>query len=341
MSTSLAAELMGEYGLLCRTELQDYLENGEPRRHLYGPAAEYPRRGGRSLRASICIASACAFGARPELAVKTACAIELLHSAFLVHDDLEDESEERRGQPTLHMLYGNSVAINVGDALAVMALKPLLDNVALLGPRLALSIIEEAQQMARETIEGQAIELGWRADNNTGLCGDDYLNMVLKKTCWYTTIFPCRVGAIIGRRSASDLDRFVRFGYFLGAAFQIQDDLLNLVGDAERYGKELNGDLLEGKRTLPLIHLLEHVAPEARAMLEGVLSLPRSARTAHEVLLIREQMDRFGSIDYARRVAHALAGAACHEFEAAFAGVPESRDLAFLRYLPAWVIERC
>ena len=123
--------------------------------------------------------------------------------------------------------------------------------------------------MARESIEGQAIELGWRRDNALRLGDADYLEMVLKKTCWYTTIYPSRVGALIGTRGDCDLDRFVRFGFFLGAAFQIQDDLLNLEGDPLRYGKELDGDLWEGKRTLMLIHLLRKAggpggAPPAR-----------------------------------------------------------------------------
>ena len=95
--------------------------------------------------------------------------------------------------------------------------------------------------MAWESAEGQAMELGWRRDNASDLTDADYLVMVLKKTCWLATIHPCRVGALIGSRGRADLEPFIRFGFFLGAAFQIQDDLLNLVAD-DRYGKEINGD---------------------------------------------------------------------------------------------------
>ncbi len=247
---NLVVATLAEYGGLTRAALGDYLQPREPRRHLYDLVADYPSRGGRMLRPSLCIATARAFGAGREDAVRTAVALELLHNAFLVHDDVEDESDERRGRPTLHALHGVPLAVNVGDALTLLGLRALLDNRLRLGPWLTMRILEEAERMARETVEGQAVELGWRRDNATELTETDYLQMVLKKTCWYTTIWPSRVGALIGTRSDRDLDRFLRFGFFLGAAFQIQDDLLNLLGDRARYGKEIDGDVWEGKRTV-------------------------------------------------------------------------------------------
>ena len=84
--------------------------------------------------------------------------------------------------------------------------------------------------MAEESVQGQAMELAWRRDNNLSLRDEDYLQMILKKTCWYTCIYPCRVGALIGRGAPLPPTRFLRFGFFLGAAFQIQDDILNLDG---------------------------------------------------------------------------------------------------------------
>lgn len=325
---------------MTRVALSAYLGPREPRRHLYSLVADYPRRGGRMLRPSLCIASARAFGARVEDALCTAVALELLHNAFLVHDDVEDESDERRGRPTLHELHGVPVAINVGDALTLLGLRALIDNRETLGLVLAMRVLEEAQRMAQETVEGQAIELGWRQDNAIHLGGGDYLGMILKKTCWYTTIFPSRVGALIGMRDAIDLDRFLRFGFFLGAAFQIQDDLLNLVGDGRSYGKELDGDLWEGKRTLILIHLLQSAAGAERARLADLLSLSRTQRTAEGVRWIRSRIHAHGSIEYARQVAHALAGAALHEFSLVYADVPESRDKQFVGALPTWVLER-
>lgn len=325
---------------MTRVALCDYLRPREPRRHLYGLVADYPRRGGRMLRPSLCIATARAFGAAAEDAVRSATALELLHNAFLVHDDVEDDSDERRGRPTLHALHGVPVAVNVGDALALLGLRALIDNRQALGSSLTLRILEEAERMARESIEGQAMELGWRRDNAITLSEADYLDMVLKKTCWYTTIFPSRVGALIGTRNDGNLDRFIRFGFFLGAAFQIQDDLLNLAGDPVRYGKELDGDIWEGKRTLMLIHLLREATSGERARLAAFLAQPRRQRQPADVAWIRERMDARGCLEHAQQVAHALAGAALHEFSLAYAGLPASRDKQFIEAVITWVLER-
>jgi len=340
MTTELVPELLEEYGDVVRVALCDHLGPREPQRHLYNLAADYPRRGGRMLRPSLCIATARAFGAGLEDAVGSAAALELLHNAFLVHDDVEDDSDERRGAPTLHALHGVPIAVNVGDALTLLGLRALIDNRRRLGAGLALKILEETERMARESVEGQAVELGWRRDNTVNLSEADYLEMVLKKTCSYTTIYPSRVGALIGTRADGGLERFVRFGFFLGAAFQIQDDRLNLAGDRRRYGKELAGDIWEGKRTLMLIHLLCHADEPERSRLTDFLAKSRAERSGEDVAWIRGRMDAYGSLEYAEQVAHGLAGAALHEFEAAFADAPDSRDKDFIAALPAWVLAR-
>lgn len=344
MATTAAAERVRErledYGAAARVRMREYLREGQSRHEFYALVSDYPERGGRSLRASLCLATARAFGAHPTEALNSAVALELLHNAFLVHDDLEDESEERRGHPTLHLRHGAPLAINAGDALAVMSLRPLIENVGMLGPRLTLRVLEEAERMARESVEGQALELWWRQHHVLELGEADYLRMVLKKTCWYSTIYPMRVGALIGTRDGVELDRYLHFGFFVGAAFQIQDDLLNLVGDEIKYGKELNGDLWEGKRTLMLIHLLNVMGPEERDRLARVLGTSRAARTWEDIRWIRERMEQYGSLDYARQVAHGLAGAALHEFSRVFSELPDSPDKDFLAALPTWVIER-
>ena len=118
--------------------------------------------------------------------------------------------------------------------------------------------------MARHTVEGQAMELGWQR-GSAHLTPDDYLDLIMKKTCWYTTVLPLRAGALIGGHRPDTA--LVRFGFFLGAAFQIRDDVLNLTGGA-RYGKEILGDIREGKRTLMLIHLLTVARRAERQRLE-------------------------------------------------------------------------
>ncbi len=339
-ASELVPSVLKEYGDLTRVALCDYLRPRQPQRHLYSLVADYPRRGGRMLRPTLCIATARAFGAAAADAVRSAVALELLHNAFLVHDDVEDESDARRGRPTLNALHGVPLAVNVGDALTLLGLRALIDNRGILGPWLSMRILDEAERMARESVEGQAIELGWRRDNALDVTDAEYLHMVLKKTCWYTTIYPSRVGALIGTRGAYDADRFMRFGFFLGAAFQIQDDLLNLEGDEARYGKEINGDIWEGKRTLMLIHLLRHASSPERLRIAEFLRQPRGARTAADCMWVRRRIDELGCIEHARKVAHGLAGAALHEYASLYAGLPDSRDKRFIEGLVAWVLER-
>jgi geranylgeranyl diphosphate synthase type II len=336
----LVSSVLRQYGEATRTLLFQYLPSAEPRRYLYDLAADYPRRGGRAFRPSLCIATARAFGTPMELALRTAVSIEMIHNAMLIHDDVEDESEQRRGKPTMHTTEGVPIAINVGDLLSLLAMRPLLDNRGILGSELSLRLLEETERMARESAEGQAFELGWRRDNVTDVGEADYLLMVLKKTCWLATIHPSRTGALIGSRGGIDPDRCIRFGFFLGAAFQIQDDLLNLEGDATAYGKELGGDIREGKRTLMLIHLFAHATSSERKRLASILGEPRESRTDADVRWVLERMDAHGSIDYARQVAHGLAGAAQYEFENLYGQLPDSRDKQFLAALPVWVIER-
>lgn len=336
---SVVPTVLHEYGGLTRAVLRDYLPEREPRRYLYDLLADYPARGGKMMRPSICIAAARIFGGQIEEVLYTAAAIELFHNALLIHDDIEDGSEQRRGRPTLHMLHGIPLALNAGDALVLMALKPLLDNRGSLGAALVLRLFEETERMARECAEGQSIELGWRQHNAVVIDDAQYLEMVLKKTCWLATIYPMRAGVLIGSRGRADPEAFVRFGFFLGAAFQIQDDLLNLCGD-HRYGKERDDDLWEGKRTLMLIRALREATAEEGEQLSAILRRSRAERTAHEVAWMRRLIEKYDGIPYARRMAQELAGAALHEFGLLSAGIPDSRDKEFFQQMPVWVIER-
>jgi geranylgeranyl diphosphate synthase, type II len=335
----VVVEVLQHYGAATREGLKKYLPSESANPHLHDLLIEYPRRGGKMMRPSICIATARAFGASLEEALHTAIAIELIHNALLVHDDIQDESEIRRGEPTLHLQHGIPLAINAGDGLFLLSFRPLLDNLPHLGAQLAFEIFQETERMAWETAEGQAMELGWRRDNSIDLSDGDYLVMVLKKTCWLAVIYPSRVGAIIGSRGKVSLEQFIRFGFFLGSAFQIQDDLLNFVADSH-YGKELNGDIFEGKRTLMLLHCFRQCDDKERKRVMHLLTLPRSQRRSKEIEWVRRLMDSYGSVNYAQSVAHALAGAALHEYNGIFRDLPETRDKEFICGLISWVFER-
>lgn len=336
----LVPSLLEEYGGLTRQALGRYLPSEEPRRYLWDLVSDYPRRGGKMMRPSLCIASARAFGARAEDAVRAAVAVELFHNALLVHDDIQDESEMRRGGPALHVLHGLPLALNAGDTLVVLSLRPLVEYRLRFGPAVVAQLVEDMERMARESAEGQALELGWRRDNVVDLSEADYFEMVLKKTCWLSTIYPLRAGAVIGAgESGPDLDALIRLGFFFGTAFQIRDDVLNLVGDLS-YGKEIAGDLLEGKRTLMLIHLLRSATPEERERAVRFLASPRVERTETEVRWVLGRMKSYGSIEFAEEVACGLAGAALHEHSLVFRGLPDSRDKRFLEEMITWVLDR-
>src|SRR5271163_4836873 len=139
-TSRLVPTMLREYGDLTRAALTRYLPSREPRRYLYDLLSDYPQRGGKMMRPSICIAAARLFGAPLDDAMRTAVAIELLHNALLIHDDIEDGSEQRRGRPTLHRLHGMPLALNAGDMLALATFRPLLDNINGIGEKLALRI---------------------------------------------------------------------------------------------------------------------------------------------------------------------------------------------------------
>jgi len=308
--------------------------------YLYELVPTYPSRPGKGLRAALCLATCGALGGRLGRALNSAVAVELFHNAFLIHDDVQDESESRRGGPTLHAEHGVGIAVNVGNAMNLLALGRLRANREILGPNLAWQIFAESEEMMRHSLEGQALELAWIRDNACDLSDDDYYRMCLKKTSWYTCIYPCRVGALVATDGRFELDRLYRYGWYLGAAFQIQDDLLNLVGDYGKYGKEISGDLLEGKRTLMLIHLLRTLDGDGRERVRQYLGKRRRERTDEEVRWLRELLDDRGSLDFARNAAIDLAKAALAEGEAALRGVPDSEDKDFLLEAARYVIER-
>jgi geranylgeranyl diphosphate synthase type II len=270
----------------------------------------------------------------------TAAALELLHTAFLVHDDVEDDSELRRGEPTLHRTYGRALAINAGDGLAVFALGALRENERRLGRRLASRIWSEFDFMARQTVEGQAVELGWQRDGRNDLTPDDYLDLIMKKTCWYTTVLPLRAGALIGSKRAVNLRPMLRFGFFLGAAFQIRDDILNLTGSREIYGKESLGDIREGKRTLILLHLLAAATSSDREQVERYLVMDRAERSDTAIAEIFTMMQDHGSVAFAEEFARGIARSAAVAFDEAFADVPESPARRFVGELVPYMVAR-
>ena len=338
MATAPMLARLGTYRAQVGEYLNDAIPTREPQRYLYGLIREFVERGGKGLRPGIAMATAEAFGAPATNAMPSAAGLELLHNAFLVHDDIQDESEFRRSLPTAHRAIGVPLAINLGDAMQALSMQLFRRNLDTLGPVNGARVLQEVERMNLETLEGQALELGWIRDRRHDVTADDYLEMVLKKTAWYTFSYPMRLGALAAN-PAIDPSRFDQLGFLLGAAFQIQDDVLNLVAD-ERYGKEIGGDLYEGKRTLVLVDLLDHASPLDARWIADFLNRPRKRRLPREVYRLRALIDQYGSLERTQAIAEHLASLAEQELESVFADAPNQDAVSFLRGLARYTIRR-
>src|SRR5262245_58598480 len=184
MTNDVLQARLSRYRETTMARLLSAVPNGEPQQYLYGPLSSHLSRMGKGIRPALCQVTCQGFGGDPADAQTSATAIEMLHNAFLVHDDVEDESELRRGLPTMHAEYGVPLAVNAGDMLTALSIRMLRENFPVLGPPLTWRVYDEFEHMMQESLEGQAMELGWVRDNRCDLTDEDYLRMVLKRTCW-------------------------------------------------------------------------------------------------------------------------------------------------------------
>ena len=195
---STVEDRLRQVGKVVRRSMLDAMPDGEPHQWLYAPMREYPSRPGKALRPALSLSAGRAFGADPNDLLGIAVAIELMHNAFLVHDDVADGSEMRRGRPTLATTYGIAAALNAGDGLAIVASQVLRRATRRLDRDLADLVWGEFDTMAMRTLEGQATEIGWQLDQVEDLIPEDYLHLIMHKTCWYTTIHPLRASRNAG-----------------------------------------------------------------------------------------------------------------------------------------------
>lgn len=312
-----------------------------PREELYEPMRDYVTREGKGLRPTLVIATCMALGGALEHGVRAAAALEMFHNGFLVHDDIADGSTHRRGRPTLHQKYGVGIAVNAGDGMNLFAVDLVLSNLPTRGLAGTLALIHEVLHMCRETVEGQAVELGWIRRNVVPPRDADYFRMSTQKTGWYTCITPARMGAVCaGVTDPEVLARFNETFRLIGIAFQIQDDVLNLVGETERYGKEALGDLLEGKRTVMMIHLFRSANERVKRRMRAINALPREAKTQTHAEEMLAAMKKAGSIDYAIALADRLAHRGVRHFERDLAFIGNNEAKAVLRQIAHYVTTR-
>ncbi|EYB69244.1 polyprenyl synthetase [Deinococcus phoenicis] len=280
---------------------------------------DYPQRGGKGIRSELLLASARAHGALPgtpawERALWLAAGLELFQNWVLIHDDIEDDSEERRGRPALHRLHGVPVAINVGDALHAYMW-------AAVWHAQVPGALEEFLTMIHRTAEGQHLDLTWVQQREWDLGEADYLEMVRLKTAFYTVVVPLRLGARAAGITPDE--RFTAAGQALGAAFQIRDDVLNLNGDPRKYGKEIGGDLLEGKRTLIVLHWLARAPEKQKRVFLEQMHRERADKATAKVAEIHRWLLDSGSIQYAQDYANAQATAGLALLAEALADAPD------------------
>lgn len=295
-------------------------------RHFYELLRDYPQRGGKGIRSELLLLSARAHGLQEggpgwERALWLAAALELFQNWVLIHDDIVDDSDERRGAPALHKQHGVSLALNAGDALhAYMwaaVRKAGLD-----------SAFDEFLTMIHRTAEGQHLDVSWVEHGEWNLTPEDYLDMVRLKTGFYTIVTPLRLGALAaGKAPHPD---FEPAGLSLGAAFQIRDDVLNLVGDPAKYGKEIGGDLLEGKRTLVVLHWLRGAKETRRHIFLDQMRRRREDKDPSVIADLLTWLQESGSVQAAQDFAGAEAGRGLELLGRALAEAPDRAAAAEL-----------
>lgn len=300
--------------------------------YLYGPTRHFACGAGKRMRPALCLLGCEAVGGSPEDALDVAAALEVFQAAALIHDDIADKSQTRRGEPCLHLTQGIGPAINDGDLAIVDVFGAIIANDERpAAPTLAL--LREVEAMMRRTLEGQALDLCWVRDNRWDLKIEDYLVMATLKTAHYTAASPLALGATIGGGTPEQVEALREFGLGCGLAFQVADDLLCLCGDTQQIGKDALGDLTEGKRTLAVVFALRNLGEDDAAELMGILR----SRTSDQQLLTRavELIRASGAIDYCERFAHETCAAAKRTL--ATAGIDERSTLTLLSMADAFV----
>ncbi|HXC70532.1 MAG TPA: polyprenyl synthetase family protein [Pyrinomonadaceae bacterium] len=287
---------------------------------------EYLRlSGGKRVRPALTILSNYAVGGDGARfnSIRMATVMEFLHTATLVHDDIIDNADTRRKQPTVNALYGNETAVLMGDWLYMSAFETSLAE-------RSLPILDILTRVTRKMTEGELLQLTLLG--HADLSEAQYFDVLKRKTA-YLFSASCEIGAILGEASEEQQSALRDYGLNLGTAFQLIDDLLDFTSSEDALGKAAGADLLGGKVTLPLIYLRE-AEPKALEMLQTVLREGKySAVTQQE---LRDALDSTGALDRARARADEYAENAC----AALENLPDSDYCDSLRSLPSYILNR-
>jgi octaprenyl-diphosphate synthase len=273
--------------------------------------------GGKRLRPILLLLAARLAEYRGPRAVRLACVVELLHTATLIHDDVVDEAPLRRGRPSANAQWGVDASVLVGDHLYSKSFAMLVrDN--------DRGVMET---LARATVSMTEAEVFQLQLKRSGLTSEaDYTRIITQKTASFMSAC-CRIGALLGALPLEQTEALTRYGLDIGIAFQISDDALDFDADQDRLGKAIGADLREGKRTLPLIAMLERVPPLEAERVRALLRR-RTLETA-EIEDIRRLVLEAEGAEYARARAQAFARAAKADLEA-FAPSEERETLSLV-----------
>jgi geranylgeranyl diphosphate synthase type II len=229
--------------------LKNSFQNRKPS-SLYDPGAYILSSKGKRIRPLLVLLSAKAVGGKFKRVYNASLAVEMLHNFTLVHDDIIDNADKRRGRLTLHKKYDINTAILTGDILLAVAYEYLLKDCN----GNAKSVMNAFTKGLMEVCEGQSLDTDFESRNNVSI--NEYILMIKKKTAAMAEMC-CRIGSILGGGNSRQINALSSFGLNLGIAFQIQDDLLDIIADENVFGKSIGGDLVEGKRTFLFIRALE------------------------------------------------------------------------------------
>jgi geranylgeranyl pyrophosphate synthase len=289
-------------------------------------------RGGKRWRPALCLMIGGALGKKPGPLAPIAAAVEIIHNGSLMTDDLEDGSELRRGKPCIHLKYGVDVGVNAGNAMYFLAL-----NAFLRGKWPKAVLVKAYEAYALELIRvhyGQGADIWWHRGGSEKVTEGQYLQMCAFKTGTLARL-AAKWGAIFGGGSDAQIEAAGRLAESIGVAFQIQDDVLNLQGEEEKYGKEIGGDITEGKRTLLVIYALESAErDDAKRLLE---TLSEHTRDKKKLAVAIEIIKKSGAFEKANAKAREIVRKAWEEFDALF---PQSKNKKELEMLAYFVIER-
>jgi len=289
------------------TEIGEYLRGG----------------GGKRIRPVLLLLAAKLCGYEGRGAIRLGAVVEIIHTATLVHDDIIDEAQTRRGRPSANTQWGNSKCVLAGDWLYMQSFKIAVQERNF---RVLDILIELTQQM----VEGELLQM-----EKLGKCItlDEHLDLIYRKTaCMFSICM--RLGGILANVSADREQKLADYGRNLGMAFQIVDDVLDLTASEDVLGKPVASDLREGKVTFPVIYALERCQPAERQMVESVLRERAFNGVTHRDIL--SILSRYSAIDAASKMANNYAEDARH----AICGFPDSEIKRALAWVPDFVVER-